>query len=61
MTKEEMWDWIAEYCNKFEYIPPTMETRGHFRVEDSEGQVTVECNLSDAVEAAAAKLKEANS
>jgi hypothetical protein len=60
MTKEERWDWMAEYCDTWWRVDPTPAKAGHFVLIDCDGVKTVENNLSDAVQMAAGKHKERN-
>jgi hypothetical protein len=60
MSEAERYRWLSEYCNKFEYVAPTLTRAGHFVIIDCDGVRTVENNLSDAVEMAAGKFKERN-
>jgi len=60
MSKEERWDWLAEYCNRYWYVDPTPSRAGHFVLIDCDGVQTIETNLSDAVQTAAGKHKERN-
>lgn len=58
MTEAERYRWIAEFCDEMKYFKPTPVSVGHYLVIDCEGRRTVENNFGDAVELAAAKLKE---
>lgn len=60
MTVPEMWDWLSEFCIRYEYVEPTAIRSGHYRlvcpmISDTTGQT-----LADAVALAAAKWEEAN-
>ena len=54
MTDTERLEWFGEYCDRYEYIKPK-----HVII-DCLGQETVEASFRDAIDAAAAKFKEAN-
>jgi hypothetical protein len=54
LTDTERVEWLGEYCDKYEYIKPK-----HVII-DCMGQRTIDANFRDAIDAAAAKFKEAN-
>ena len=57
MNDEEMFAWLAEYCDMLVYKRPTPEYGGSFIVYCDEVR-TVAPTLSEAVQMAAAKLEE---
>jgi len=60
MTDTERLDWFGEHCDEYEYAAPTKTSIGHHVIVDCLGQRTSEASFRDAVDAAAAKFKEAN-
>jgi hypothetical protein len=60
MTDSERYQWLKENCNEVKYFEPTPYSAGHFLIVDRDGRRTVEKNFNDAVDVAAAKLKESN-
>ena len=54
MTDTERLEWFGEYCDRYEYNKPS-----HVII-DCDGQKTVATSFRDAIDAAAAKWKEAN-
>ena len=54
MTDTERLEWFGEYCDRYEYIKPQ-----HIII-DCLGQRKVGASFRDAIDAAAAKFKEAN-
>jgi hypothetical protein len=53
-TDTERLEWFAEYCDRYDYIKP-----GHI-ITDCDGQKTIAASFRAAIDAAAAKWKEAN-
>lgn len=60
MAVPEMWEWLSEYCTRYEYVEPTATTRAHYLLVCDMISETTGYTLAQAVQLAAAKLEEAN-
>lgn len=61
MTVEESFEWLSEYCGRYEWVEATPVRNGYFRLECEGISETHGSTLALAVGLAAAKLDEANS
>ena len=56
LTDAERYEWLSEYCDVSMFLRASRK----FLIIDCDGRKTIERNLADAVDMAAAKFNEAN-